>query len=441
MRDRSSSVGSISDGRSQIQHNGVNYTTAANVSYMQPQRLQPITERVRPQQPTHILLPDGQIAVILDPQSLQNVSELNTQDRPKFYLSQTDGSIGTLPSMDQNNNPVVISPMLTATTNSTSNHTFDSSIDLGAYQGQALGTQSRGPHKSGSGGSLSAYGSVDSGSHAQGEFSQQVSGQVHSQQMSPNQGQASFPQYSAWPMNEGIDQSNQAQTRRSPPSNAGQRHAATSSLERTAENSASYFWPSNGSFSSIPVTERDAQAGRSYASVPNSSPYGSSNAVGQPIHRSYSAGRNAPIPTSVSSEQMGRRHVGQQQSQEQAGDDCEGLTMMTSALLTMMDHHEGPSNESDPNAPRISTPPTESHNMNQKGDVYFSQSEPDLQERSSPMRPPPGMVYPAPTGLSNINSGYSSSNFNQDLTSYTSQPEPGGGYFLGGYDQAPPSMG
>lgn len=449
MRDRSQSLGSISDGRSlqvqQHQHN-LTYATAANVSYVQPQRLQPITERVRPQQPTHVLLPDGQIAVILDPQSLQNVNDMNSQDRPKFYLSQADGSIGTLPSVDQNSNPVVISPMLTATTASTSNNTFDSSIDLGAnvsYQGQqSLGTSiGRGPHKSGSGGSLSAYGSLDSGSITQqGEFSQQVSSQLHMQQISSSlPGQASFPQYSAWPMNESIEsQSNQAQARRSPPGNSdvlsGQR------LESTAENSAAVYWPSNNSFSSIPVTERDVQHGKHYGSRPNASPYGSSNSVGQAIHRSSSAERNTPVSPSTSFEQhVGGRRTSRQESQGSTGDDCEGLTMMTSALLTMMDRHESPSNENDNSShtspARSSLAVAAARNSNQTNDVYYSHSEPNLRERASPMRPPPGMMNP-PGLPNNADPGYSSNNFSQDVA--TSRSPPVGGYFVGGYEQTYP---
>eukprot|EP00579_Thalassiosira_antarctica_P025640 CAMPEP_0202006476 /NCGR_PEP_ID=MMETSP0905-20130828/11221_1 /ASSEMBLY_ACC=CAM_ASM_000554 /TAXON_ID=420261 /ORGANISM="Thalassiosira antarctica, Strain CCMP982" /LENGTH=621 /DNA_ID=CAMNT_0048564235 /DNA_START=184 /DNA_END=2049 /DNA_ORIENTATION=- len=431
MRDRSQSAGSSSDGRTQIQH-GVTYATAANVTYLQAQRLQPITERVRPQQPTHILLPDGQIAVILDQQSLQNVNELNARDRPKFYLSQTDGSIGTLQSMDQNNNPVVISPMLTATTTSTSNYTFDSSIDLMGtnvtYQGQAQGAQFRGPHKSGSGGSLSAYGSMDSGSHVQGDFAQQVSGQVHSQPMSNSLGQPSFPQYAAWPMNESLDQSNQAQVRRSQSSSADaldrQRHAANS-LESTAENTAAYYWPSNGSFPSIPVTDRDIQAGRNYSSMPNTSSYGSGNAVGQAIHRSYSAERRASISPSASSEQMRDRHGKSRQSRESSGDD-EGLTMMTSALLTMMDRHESSSSENESNtqrSPSRSSPATGSCNIHHNDEVYYSNSEPNIRGRASPVRPPPGMMHPP--GMPNVESAYAAS-LNQDLS--------GGGYFVGGYD-------
>jgi len=427
-RDRSGSAGSLSDSRPHVQQHNVTYAPTANVSYVQPQRLQPITERVRPQQLTHILLPDGQIAVILDPQSLQNVSELNAQDRPKFYQSQTNASIGTLQSMDHINHPVV-SPMLTATTNSASNNTFDSSIDLGtnvSYQGQPQEIQSKGPRRSGSGGSLSAYGSFDSGSHLQGDFSQQGSGQMLSQQMSSNQGHASFPQYGAWPMSEGVGQPNQAQVQR--PSSADaldrQRRVANS------EYAAAYDWPSSGSFSSLPVTDRDTQGGRSYIPMPSSSPYMSNNADTRASYQTYSAERNSSISLSASSEQM-RMQGNFREPQESSGDD-EGLTMMTSALLTMMDRHESPSRENVANGKRSPTHSsmTTLYN-NQSEEVYGSRSEPNLRERADPVRPPPGMM--GPPGIS-VDPVYSSSNFNQNSAS-SRYPPGGGGYFVGGYDQ------
>lgn len=410
-RGRSPPVAPLSsDGRTQIQHPGSYAATAANVSYVQPQRLQPITERVRPQQPTHILLPDGQIAVILDQQSLQNVNELNVQDRPKFYMSQTDGSIGTLPSMDQNNNPIVISPMLTATTTSTSNHTFDSSIDLMGtnvtYQGQ--GGLSRGAHKSGSGGSLSAFGSLDSGSHTQGDFIQQGIGKVHSQQMLSNLGQVSFPEYATWPTNEGLQQSNQAQ-------------AHKSSTRIPNENTGDY-WPAN---------DRDPQGGRNSTFIPNASHYRSTYAVGgQPGQRPYSADRHPSMSSSLSSEQIYRRRDQTQTSQESSGDD-EGLSMMTSALLTMMDRNDSSSSENECSAPRItsrSTLATGSSNTIHNDEGYYSQIE---RSATSPMRPPPGISSP---GMQNIDHSYSTSHSNQQPYFARSKSPPGGGYFIGGYD-------
>ena len=352
------------------------------------------------------------------------------------------GSIGTLPSMDNqsmNNNPVV-SPMLTATTNSTSNNTFDSSIDMGGAnvsynQGQH---QALPPRKSFSGGSLSAYGSVDSGSHIQqGDYSQQVSNQ-----MPLNMG----PQYSAWPMhNEDLGQATinqQAQVRRSSPGSADAlvhppRHVAN--LESTAENTAAYYWPSSGSFSSIPVhNDQNNTQARSYSSMPNSSPHHrSSNAVGSTqanINRSYSAEPDASnsLRESSSSEQNRRRR---------SSNDDEGLTMMTSALLTMMDRHESPPVTDEYEAQRRTL--TRSYANNQGGDeVYTSQSEPNLLGRGSPMRPPPGMMTPPP-GMSNGDSSpYSSSNFNTQNNVPSSRSPPGGGgggYFVGGYDHPAPN--
>ena len=405
------------------------YATASNVSYLTSQRLHPITERVRPQQPTHVLLPDGQIAVILDPQSLQNVSELSAQDRPKYYISQTEGSVGTLPSLYQNNKPAVISPMLTATTHSISNTTFDSYSDLntGHHQGQ---TPSRGPPKSGSAGSLSAYGSVDSWPHVpvDGEYSQQVSGQGPSEQGPLSPGQANFRQYSAWPMNEGHVQSNQAQLRRSPSSAETldrQRHAAY--LEKTSESAAVYYWPSSESLSSIPSTDHGTQARRGLGSVPNFRPYGSSNSVGQATHQSFSAERNSFIGSSASSEQMCVRH-GDNQERRESGND-EGLTMMTSALLTMIDRHDSSSGATEASSQQR---PLRSHvaaaigsrNLNLSDDVYSSGTDTNVYERASLVRPPPGMTSPPKT--TNVHPDHSS-------------PPGGEGYFLGGYEEQPPN--
>ena len=408
------------------QKHSVTYATASNVSYLTSQRLHPITERVRPQQPTHVLLPDGQIAVILDPQSLQ---ELSAQDRPKYYISQTEGSVGTLSSLYQNNQPVVISPMLTATTHSISNTTFDSCIDLnnGHPQGQ---TPSRGPPKSGSAESLSAYGSVDSWPHVpvDGEYSQQVSGQGPLEQGPISLGQANFRQYSTWLMNDGQVQSNQVQLRRSPSSAETldrQRHAAY--LEKTSESAAIYYWPSSESLSSIPSTDHDTQAQRGLGSVPSFPPHGSSNSLGQATHQ-FSAERNSYIGSSTSLEQMHVRHGDNQEHRESPVND-EGLTMMTSALLTMIDRHDSSSG-----ATEASTQlrPLRSHvaaaigsrNLDLSDEVYSSGTDTNLRERVSPVRPPLGMT--TPPGTSNVHPEYAS-------------PPGGEGYFLGGYEEQHPS--
>lgn len=439
-KDRPSSAGSLPDSRPNVQpqHN-VDYAPASNVSYVQQPRLQPITERVRPQQLTHILLPDGQIAVILDPKSLQNVSELNAQDRPKFYLSQTgsqpqmNGSIGTLQSTDHIKNPMV-SPMLTATTNSTSNHTFDSSIDLMgthvSYQGQPQDSQSQGPDKSSSGGSLSAYGSVDSGSHLLSEYSQQGSG--HPQQMPSNQSPASFPQYASWSMNEGVSQSNQVQVRRSTDNaNALDRQRNVADFEGSSEYADSNYWPSSGSFSSSNVNDRDMQGARSYVPMPhpssNPSSYNlSSNHDGHTLHHVYPE-RNTSKSPSASPKQM---HGRQNYRQVSSGED-EGLTMMTSALLTMMDRHESVSTGNNSGSGHNHSPLHNTH-YNAKNSAYGSRSEPKLSQRAGHARLPPG-IEGAPPGMY----------CDQNLANTKFTPG-GGGYFIGGYDQqntTPPPWG
>jgi hypothetical protein len=392
---------------SQTHQQSVQYATASTIPYLMSQRLQPIKELVRPQQPTHVLLPSGQIAVILDPQSLQNVCELNPQDRPKYYISQTDGSIGALPSKYQNSNPVpVISPMLTATTHSISNTTFDSCIDLNnAYHQGQISSQS--PHKSGSAGSLSAYGSVDSLTYAHGdvEYAQQDSGQGPLEQGRASMGQTSFPQYSAWPIHQVLSQSNQPQVRRSPSSvDTAVRQRHITDLERTSDSAADYYWPSNGSLSSIRTTDHDIQAGGSHGSAPNYFPSQTSSLAGQVTHPSFTAKRNSHISLSSSSEQTLAMRGNKIDRQESPGND-EGLTMMTSALLTMIDRHDY--------LPGVTNAST--------------QVDANVRERRPLARPPPGMM--GPSGVSNFHPGYSS-NFEEHTT-----PPGGEGYFLGGYDE------
>ena len=429
-RDRSysiSSSGSLERTQQMMQQQNISYAHVANnVTYVQQQqRLQAITERARPQQATHILLPDGQIAVILDSQSLQNVSELNAQDRPKFYQSQ-NGSIGTLPSIDHPPQQVVIqSPMLTATTGSTSNHTFDSSIGdlMGTnvsyqVQGQIQETsRSRGgQHGSGgslsarggqygSGGSLSAYGSVDSGS--QGGYTPVTGNMYHQQQsMSTNNGQSYQstslqPQFSAWPLNESLSQTsnNQQAHARRPPSSA----EAHDRQQRQAEDAAaSYFWPSNGSFSSIPVNETEQQqAGQNYMRRTNSSP-----TVGaQPMHQSQSYERRGTLSPSENS----------RRTQESSGDDQASLSMMTSALLTMMD----PPSSNGELAHHQQHPQSSLRRAVHQNEVYTTtKSDPNIQD--SPMRPPPGM---SPPGMANGGSNSASPRRSNGHS----------GYFVGGY--------
>jgi len=421
-----SSSGSLERTQQMMQQQNISYAhVASNVTYVQqqqqqpltPQRLQPITERARPQQATHVLLPDGQIAVILDSQSLQNVSELSAQDRPKFYQSQ-NGSIGTLPSIDQPPQQVVIqSPMLTATTGSTSNHTFDSSIGdlMGTnvsyqVQGSQLQETSRsrgGQH--GSGGSLSAYGSVDSG--AQGDYTP-VAGNMYRQQqgMSTNNGQSHQstslqPQFSAWPLNESLSQTsnNQQAHARRPPSSA----EAHDRQQRQAEDAAaSYFWPSNGSFSSIPVNEtQQHQAGQSYVRRPNASPTGSA----QPMYQSQSNERGGTLSPSENS----------RRTQESSGDDQASLSMMTSALLTMMDPPS--SNGEQIHQQQHHQSSIARRAVHQNDEIHTTtKSAPNIQ--GSPMRPPPGMS--SPPGMANGGS---------NSASPRRSPPDSSGYFVGGY--------
>lgn len=280
----------------QIQEHGLTYASESNVY----DRLHPITESAKSQQQqhTHILLPDGQIAVILDQQSLQDVSELNAQDRPKYYMSQTDGSFG---SKYQNSYglPAAISPMLTATTHSTSNTTFESCIDLNSGNYQTQSSQRSRPKSD-------SIGSLSSSTHAYsiGEHDLGVS--------QLNMGHTSFPHYSILPQGPVESQ-----------------HIGATNVDRISERTANFFWPSNESLSSIPNTDHTIQEGRIYDSVPTFTPYESSNSLAQASHHS------SIIPQSASFDQMRDLHLN--------NDGDEGLTMMTDALLTMMDRHDSSS--------------------------------------------------------------------------------------------------
>lgn len=398
-RDRSLSTGSIPDGRNQIhQQQHLLYSSAPS------QRLKPITELVTsPTQPTHILLPDGQIAVILDSQSLQNVSEMNPQDRPKYYYAQSDSSTGAHSSMFP-------SPMLTATTNSTSNNTFDSCTDLmglnGSYQVQAQETMQlpRGPQKSGSGGSLSAYESVDSGTHAIGDCD--LSGRHPPlQQVSPSR-------MRPWPINDGL---------------VGQLN--NQSRSQGLIGSAAAYWPSNGSLSSDPclpvTTNAHVQAESNYRSLPNFAPHRT-----QDSHQLYSTERNHPTTPSVSSERMAARHELNRNPQGSSSGDDEGLSMMTSALLTMMDRQDQPSDFDDATyQQRYSVNSLGSLGINQDEELYSSRNGGSRRpEGATPLRAPPGMMMMSPPP--------DSSHFRQDVARPKSPL--GGGYFIGGYDQPPP---
>lgn len=184
------------------------------------------------------------------------------------------------------------------------------------------------------------------------------------------------------------------------------------------------------------MNDNDPRA-RPYASSANSSPYlGSNDAIGQAIQRSQSAGGNTPLSPSRSQERLHGR------LQASSADDCEGLTMMTSALLTMMDRHESPPVGNEANlqgSPSRGSFTAETRYANQKDDGIYSHSEQNFRERVSPLRPPPGMTMSRPA-QPNVNHAYSS-NVGQDFTRSRS-PSVGslGGYFVGGYDQPlPPS--
>lgn len=363
----------------QIQQHGLTYASETNGLLYD--RLHPITESVRSQQQqhTHILLPDGQIAVILDQQSLQDVSELSAQDRPKYYMSQTDGSIG---SKYQNSNglPAAISPMLTATTHSTSNTTFESCIDLnsGYYHTQS---SPRSRPKSDSIGSLSS----STNAYSIGEHDLGVS--------QLNIGHTSFPHYSILPQGQG--QSSQAQVQRtlSYAESVESQHISATNVDRTAERTASCYWPSNESLSSIPNTDHTIQEGLIYDSVPTFTPYGSSNSLSQATHQS------SIISQTVSSNQMRDMHSNNEGRMETSAHD-DGLTMMTSALLTMMDRHDSSSG------------------------LNGTSSQP-----SQSLSQPPGMSH-----LSNENYRHSTQ-VNQTLNPPSSIPD-GDGYLVGGCEES-----
>ena len=414
-RDRSLSTGSIVDGgRSQMHHQNQQHALYASAP---SQRLKPITELVSSPhpQPTHILLPDGQIAIILDSQSLQNVSEMNPQDRPKYYYAQSDSSTsgGAHSSMFP-------SPMLTATTNSTSNNTFDSCIDLmglnnGSYQvlvgHQQESTQElRQPQKSGSGGSLSAYGSVDSGSHAavaNGDCDI-VSSRPPLQHMSPSRDR----HWSAT-TTDGIGQLNHSRQ------------------QQGLSGSAASYWPSNGSLTSDPCLPMHVQAESSnYRSLPNLAPHRP-----QGRSQSFSTERNLPMTPSAaaaaSSDQLISRH---NHTQGSSGND-EGLSMMTSALLTMMDHHEhapssGVNNDSMSQQQQrysVNSFSNGTLNINQDEDLYSMQKGTGvLNDGAPPLRAPPGMMRAPETSI-----------FRQEVGGRPKSPL-GGGFFIGGYDHPPP---
>lgn len=420
-RDRSQSFGSTGEVRPQPQ----------NVSYGQSARLQPITERDMPKQPTHILLPDGQIALILDPLSLQNVSELNAQDRPKFYLSQSNTSVGMQSMQSRDQHSVVLSPMLTATSASSSHQTLESSnIDLwsGNLSSQWLGSsnqlrnqgQSNGqPPKnlqtisyskpttefdtrSGSGGSLSAYESVDS--------SQPVLGDYNPAQRQYYQDQVqTMPQPKSWSLESNeTDQSYQQQARRD------EYRARAASTGSAVDHSANSYWPSAGSLSrqangnrsdnidvGLPVYDQSSYR----PSAPSSLAVAAASTQG--ANRTHSYDRHSSMSPPTPPDRMrysgpADKNLERRRREEEASGDDDGLTMMTSALLTMMDRYS-PSEDSQTTGqrpPQHNQTPSPHHGdqrtLNQNGGGYYY-SEPNMLQKASPMRqlaPPPGMLNP-----------------------------------------------
>lgn len=335
VRDRSQSAGTYTEGRASQQ---MTYSSPQNIAYVQPQRLQPITEQVRPHQPTHILLPDGQIAMILDHQSLQSVTDLSSQERPKFYMSQAEGaSLGNLSqSIDQNGNPVVISPMLT----SNSGSTFESSVDLAgtnvSYQVRSFHSQSTSPHKSNSGGSLSALGSTDS---IQRDYAQHI--QLNPQQqvlLTSNVNGSTvhqLPQHlnNSIPVNEanlGALHPEVVRCSVSDPEHLNRQRFFQGNIPTPAaiaegNHPPSYYWPSKGSLANLHPAEGDASPTLAYPA----NPYTSQITVKPHPSESSHVGS-----TTKSTESAPARNDGQTNS---AG-DVEGLAMMTSSLLTMMEH-------------------------------------------------------------------------------------------------------
>lgn len=282
-----------------VQKGGVTYTLAPQtVTYVQqsPQRLQPIREQIQPQQQaTHVLLPDGQIAVILNSQSLQDVRELSAQERPKFYLSQANGTVGSLHSMEQNRNASNVqihSPVLTATTSaSSSNNTVGSNFDL-------WGTTVRVPHKSNSGGSLS----IESGPQAQGDA------------MHQSQSQASFRTSTSSP-EEFLHAQHSDGLRDS------MRSRATSFGSGAAEPTHGYYWPSNGSMASA---QADQGPPTQYVTGVRSAP-GSGGVMYRSASHDFNRNSSSSAPPG------GNVH------QHPSSNSDEGLSMMTASLLTMID--------------------------------------------------------------------------------------------------------
>jgi hypothetical protein len=314
-----------------FQQGGVTYTlapqTVQTVTYVQqlPQRLQPIREQIQPQQQaTHVLLPDGQIAIILNSQSLQDVRDLSAQERPKFYQSQANG--GSFHSFDQNRNSFNVqsqSPVLTATTAASSSNNTVSNLDL-------WGTTVRVPHKSNSGGSLS----IESGPQGQCDF-------IHQ-----SQSQASFRTSTSSP-DEFLS------TQQSDSMRDNMRSRATSFGSGAADHTQGYYWPSNGSMASAQAEQCPTQYATGVRSAPGS---------GGAMNRSASSDFNRSSSSSAPTPRNGQHYT--------SSNSDEGLSMMTASLLTMIDRPmDGDITPNTTNSSYLRPPP--GMMMNQMGPSQF----------------------------------------------------------------------
>lgn len=325
--------------------------------YGQSPRLQPITEQSRAsQKATHILLPDGQIAVIIDPSSLQQVNEGNVQ--PQLYMS-ANGSLQTLQSLDQSQ--IGSSPVLTATTASSATVASSFQSESTMNMDSLLGTKMLSARSSqgsngidrqgyGSGSNLSAYNSDESiPSAPQGQHLQNSQGQMNAMQRQP------------WSIEINRNQQYQHEV------NVGPNPYQSYGYEELGR-------------------------GRS-ASGEASNPY---------LNGSLS------LSAQIAQDQRVTSHYGQTQSMNQLpagnghqrGESADGLTEMTSHLLTMMDRHVSDDTKS-ASSQTLSPGPDRSINQTprnpyQNNRVQYSQSEPTLYnggQAHSPARPrsPPGM--------------------------------------------------
>lgn len=325
--------------------------------YGQSPRLQPITEQSRAsQKATHILLPDGQIAVIIDPSSLQQVNEGNVQ--PQLYMS-ANGSLQTLQSLDQSQ--IGSSPVLTATTASSATVASSFQSESTMNMDSLLGTKMLSARSSqgsngidrqgyGSGSNLSAYNSDESiPSAPQGQHLQNSQGQMNAMQRQP------------WSIEINRNQQYQHEV------NVGPNPYQSYGYEELGR-------------------------GRS-ASGEASNPY---------LNGSLS------LSAQIAQDQRVTSHYGQTQSMNQLpagnghqrGESADGFTEMTSHLLTMMDRHVSDDTKS-ASSQTLSPGPDRSINQTprnpyQNNRVQYSQSEPTLYnggQAHSPARPrsPPGM--------------------------------------------------